>query len=109
MSSNLPALAGSTLLAGRHGRDLARVERSVSREVAVAHGRAQVVAERGRVNAMAIESVALDAMQSGTQVARHAAVLAGACLVAEPMLRAITEQAGLALGQVVSDTARALR
>ncbi|MBF6618765.1 MAG: hypothetical protein ITG02_00860 [Patulibacter sp.] len=90
-------------------RDLARIERSAHREIAVVRTRAHVVAERGRANARAVEDVALDAMESGTAVARHAVLLANSSPIAEPILRAIVDQTGLALGRIVADTAKDLR
>lgn len=91
------------------GRELGRLARATNREVAVVQAQAHVIAERGRANAAAVQNVAIDAMQAGTHVARHASILANGSPVAEPMLRAIVEQTGLALGQIVSDTARDLR
>lgn len=110
-SDNLPSLLGAAnnLATPPGRRDLARVERTVSRDVALVRGKAQVLAERGRASTRAIEDVALDAMDAGTAVARHAVALANSCPMAEPMLRSITEQTGLALGRVVSDTAKDLR
>jgi hypothetical protein len=107
---NLPSLLNSAaMMPSSSRRDLSRIERSATRDVAVVRSRAHVIAERGRANTRAIEEVALDAMESGTSVARHAVMLANACPVAEPMLRSITEQAGWALGRVVSDAAKDLR
>lgn len=107
---NLPSLLSSASQITRSGqRELARIERGAGRDVAVVRAHAYVAAERGRANVRAVEEVALDAMQAGTSVARHAVALAHACPVAEPMLRSITEQTGLALGRIVGDTARDLR
>ncbi len=107
---NLPSLLSSVgQIARSDQRELTRIERGASREVAVVRARAVVTAERGRANVRAVEDVALDAMQAGTSVARHAVALANACPVAEPTLRAIMEQTGLALGRIVGDTARDLR
>lgn len=110
MASNLtPAFGAGTRALTPKRRDFARLERATTQEIALVQSRALVAAERGRANAGAVESVAIDAMQAGTQVARHASILAGSCPVAEPMLRMVVEQTGLALGQIVSDTARDLR
>lgn len=110
MASNLPSLLGtSAAVRGGRRRDVVQVERQVSREVVETQGRARVAAERGRSNALAIENVAIDVLQAGTQVMRHAVALADSCPMAEPMLRSVAHQAGIALGQVVTDTARELR
>lgn len=85
------------------------VERAVSRDVAMVQGRARVLQARGRADTRAIEDVAVDAMYAGTSVSRQAVSLATICPVAEPMLRGIMEQTGMALGRIVSDTARDLR
>lgn len=106
-SDNLPSLLSSVGQMTRSGqRDLARIECTTQRDVALVRSRAHVIAERGRANVRAVENVALDAMASGTAVARHAVALANACPVAEPMLRSIMEQTGLALGRIVSDAAK---
>lgn len=110
MSSNLPSLLGSTTLASTASRrDLARVERAVSREVAEVQGKARVLTERGLANTRALEEVSRDALLSGTAVTQTAVQLASACPAAEPMLRGIVAETGLALGRVVSDLSRDLR
>jgi hypothetical protein len=110
MSSNLPSLIGPGALAVAAGnRDVGRVRRTATRDVALVQAKAYVLAERGRANTQAIESVSVDAMQAATQIARHATTLAASCPVAENMLRSVVDQAGLALGQTVADTARDLR
>lgn len=100
---------GPIHMVARTNRADAAVERALARSVTTARARACLAEEVARLRVAVVEGVALDALQAGTQVARHGAALATVCPAAEPMLRAITEQAGLALGQVVSDTARALR
>jgi hypothetical protein len=108
--SNLPSLINQGALAASPARrDIARIERTTSRDVALVKARAMVLTERGRANTRAIENVSIDAMQAATQVARHATALAASAPIAEGMLRSIVDQTGLALGQVVTDTARDLR
>lgn len=108
-TDNLPSLLGARGALQPIRRDLARVERAVQCDVAMTRARAHVIAERGRANSRAVEDVALDAMESGTAVARHAGLLANSCPIAEPMLRSIVDQTGLALGRIVADTAKDLR
>lgn len=107
---NLPSLLSNVgQIARSDQRELARIERGARRDVAVVRAGAYVAAERGRANIRAVEETAHDAMQAGTSVARHAVALANVCPVAEPVLRSIAEQTGVALGRIVGDTARDLR
>lgn len=108
--TNLPATTGSLLGGGvgRQGRAVSRLEASTSYEIALTQSRAAVIAERGRSATRALESVAIDAAQSAVAVTSTAVALSQACPAAEPILRSITEQAGLALGRVVSNTGRDL-
>lgn len=110
MASSLPSLLGSTSLASTASRrDLARVERAVSRDVAQVQGKARVLTERGLANSRAIEEVGCDALRSGAAITQTAVHLASACPAAEPMLRNIVAESGMALGRVVSDLSRDLR
>ncbi len=107
---NLPTLLGASGALHPARRDLARIERAVQRDVTVARARAHVIAERGRANVDALGDVAQDAMECGARVSAHAARLANACPVAEPMLRDILNTAvAPALARAVNDAARDLR
>lgn len=109
MSSNLPSVFSGALAASPASRDLARIERATSRQVAVARGKALIVQEQHSAAIRAVETVAMDALFAGANLTQQAKQLSQAIPGSEHLSGRVLDAASTALSQVLTDTARDLR